>query len=149
MTVQFGGADQLAAFSRRAAQFASSQALVDEAEDVLTDEVPTIERAASRRAISTLPRSGGLSTIVAALRLQPKITRGKDLVRIRIRVLPKKNLLDPTSVNRGRLWHPTYGQKPNVVQYIPAGWFTLTVLEHRKEFYDKMQTRLSRVYKKL
>lgn len=149
MPVQFGGADQLAAFSRRAAQFASSDALVEAAQEVLTDEVPVIERAASRRAISTLPRSGGLSTIVAALRLGQKITRGRALVRVRMRVLPKKNLLDPTSVNRGRLWHPTYGKKPNVVQYIPAGWFTLTVLEHRKEFYDNMQTRLARVYKKL
>jgi hypothetical protein len=149
VTVQFGGADQLAAFSRRAAQFASAEVLVDAAEEVLTDEVPVIERAASRRAISTLPRSGGLSTIVAALRLGPKITRRRDEVRVRMRVLPKKNLLDPNSVNRGRLWHPTYGREPNVVQYIPAGWFTLTVLEHRKEFYDKMQTRLARAYRKL
>lgn len=149
MAVQFGGADQLAALSRRAAQFAASNALVEAARDGIEESVPTIEKAAAARALTIIPSGNGLAAIVASLRLGTKVTSRRREVSVRVRVTPRTGLADPSSVNRGRLYHPTYGHRPSVIQRIPPGWFTLTVLDKRKDMYRKIETRLARAYKKL
>lgn len=42
---------------------------------------------------------------------------------IGVRVMGKKGKTDLESINRGRVYHPTFGHKPKVVQHVTPGFF--------------------------
>jgi hypothetical protein len=83
--------------------------------------IPLVREAARR----DLPKKGGLNERIAAKPYRVQARTGVNTAGVRI----VGSKVDPRINDQGRIAHPVFGHKPNVVQYDPAakGYFDQTL----------------------
>lgn len=120
------GPAEMAALGRRfeAAAHGGVRKAMDERLRFAMDRLrPIVVRSAGAK----LPKTGGLAAIVA--HSDYVVTSVGDGVQ-----LTATGRVDLSAINAGRLSHPVFGNKPNVTQDVPPGFFDDPARESEPEF---------------
>lgn len=115
------GANELEALGRRLKEAGDKGLRRELLAGIRKTNKPTIS-AIRANARAELPHGGGLAEIVGSSRIGTRTKLSGKNVGVQIKGVGTVGL---TSLNRGRLRHPVYGNRGTwVTQQIPAGWFT-------------------------
>lgn len=88
----------------------------------MKDAVKPVRPKARAEAINRLPEKGGLNKDVAKSRITPQVKTARNSYGVRLVV--GKNGSGARSANRGKILHPTFGDREKwVEQDVPPGWF--------------------------
>jgi hypothetical protein len=118
-------------FKRAAARLrVAEKDLPREVRSAVDKGVRPLPIAVKRSAIMNLPRRGGLNVLVAQARITIK------------RV---------SETNAGRVWHPTFGHRPRILQRIPRAkdWFFKPVRRVKPDVKDEIEDALRRVARRI
>jgi hypothetical protein len=139
-----GGADgvvsgtrELDAFARKlkaAGEGGLKRELTRRQEEAMARLRPVIKN----RALSSLPRSGGLAALVAGSELA--VTTVGDGTQ-----LTMSGSINLAAINAGRLSHPVFGKGPNVTQSVKPGFFDTPAREHERDFAHELDEALEDV----
>jgi hypothetical protein len=94
-------------------------------ERAIKDAVQPLPDASRRRALTRLPRRGGLAARVASadLTVVPYV-HGDRVGAVIMSRAGVSRLKDLNAINRGRVMHPSFGHRPWILQMVQPGWFT-------------------------
>jgi hypothetical protein len=102
----------------------------------LREPVPAVRRAIKRRALATMPRSGGLNRRIAAVKITARISftgRGAGVL-LRGSQDSARGKADLRRLDdAGRIRHPSWGRRGKGqwhTQIVPARWFTGEAAEY-------------------
>lgn len=126
--------NSLDALIRDLKKFDDSREVVRQLRKEIRKPVPVVRKAIRRRALTTLPKGGGLNKWVAATRItaQVKLSGRSAGVRLRGGRNSTGSRSDIRAIDRGRVRAPTYGRRnPNSwhTVKVPAGFFTRPTTE--------------------
>jgi len=101
--------------------------------------------AVKRSAIMNLPRRGGLNVLVAQARITIKRV---SATAVEVRA---KGIEQLAETNAGRVWHPTFGHRPRILQRIPRAkdWFFKPVRRVKPDVKDEIEDALRRVARRI
>jgi hypothetical protein len=118
------GANDFLALSKRL-KAAGEKGLRNELNKVMRDAAKPLIPKVREAARTSLPKHGGLNERIAKKPLRAQTRTGARTAGVRI----VGSKVDPRINNEGRVYHPVFGNKPGVVQQVPAakGYFDETL----------------------
>lgn len=98
--------------------------------------VPAVRKSIKARALSSMPKGGGLNKWVAATRItaQVKVSSRAITVKLKGGRNSRGGRSDIKAIDRGRLRAPTWGHKPWHTQAVPSGFFSEPAEDSRAEW---------------
>jgi hypothetical protein len=110
-------------FAKELRAFPERGVVTKELRKELRKPLPAVRRAIKRRALDTLPKSGGLNAWAASTRITAKITINGKTVRVTLRGARNSvgGQSDLRALDRGRVRHPSWGRRGK------GQWYTQTV----------------------
>ena len=141
------GAEQLGKLSRRLKE-AGDKELKRELFKALNRATKKPKAEARARALTTLPRHGGLAKRVAASRFttRNRTTRTGDAVL----QLVAKGTVNVHSIDRGRVRHPVFGNRDRwVAQPVKPGWFSIPMKANERGTQREIAAALIELQRKL
>lgn len=109
---------------------------------------PLLEANARTAALNRLPRTGGLNRLTAATPMRTQGFRRRGVSGVRI-VAQGGPIRHPAAIDRGRVYHPTYGRPPWRVQHVRPGWFTDPMKAGSGLLHQRMEAELERELRKV
>lgn len=121
-------------FARELRAFPERKELVKQLRTELRKPVPAVRRKIKRRALDTLPRTGGLNRWAASTRITAKVEIGARRVRVTLRGTrgSQRGQSDLRALDRGRIRHPSWGRRGAGqwhTQTVTPGFFTAPAVE--------------------
>lgn len=122
------------AFARELRAFNGRQEIIKQLRQEFRKPLPEVRKRIKSRAISTLPKRGGLNRWAASTRVTAKITVTGRAVKVKVRGGRKSiaGEADISALDRGRVRHPSWGRRFRGqwhVQRVSEGFFTVPVVE--------------------
>jgi hypothetical protein len=140
------GANELEAIGRRFKAAGAKGLRKELLAGIRKTNKPTIS-AIRANALATLPRRGGLAAEVAGSRIGTRSRLSGNRVGVEIRGVGRIGL---TTLNRGRLRHPVYGNRGTwVQQQVPAGWFTDPIEKDMPRIREGIEDAMKTVARKI
>lgn len=122
------------AFVRELRGFSQRAEIVKQLRTDMRTPLPEVRKKVKERALTTLPKRGGLSKWASRVRITAKITVTGRAVKVRVRAA--RNSLngesDINALDRGRVRHPSWGRRGRGqwhLQRVTEGFFTVPVTE--------------------
>lgn len=121
-------------FARELRAFPERKELTKQLRTEMRKPVPAVRRKIKARALSTLPKTGGLNRWAAGTRITAKIEVGGRRVRVTLRGSRNSQggQSDLRALDRGRIRHPSWGRRGQgqwYTQVVRAGFFTEPAVE--------------------
>lgn len=122
------------AFVRELRGFSQRAEIVKQLRTDMRAPLPEVRKKVKARALSTLPKRGGLNKWASRTRITAKITVTGRAVRVRVRGARKSlgGESDISALDRGRVRHPSWGRRYRGqwhVQRVTEGFFSVPVSE--------------------
>ncbi len=122
------------AFVRELRGFSQRAEIVKQLRTDMRAPLPEVRKKVKARALSTLPKRGGLNKWASQTRITAKITVTGRAVRVRVRGARKSlgGESDISALDRGRVRHPSWGRRYRGqwhVQRVTEGFFSVPVSE--------------------
>lgn len=122
------------AFVRELRGFSQRAEIVKQLRTDMRAPLPEVRKKVKARALSTLPKRGGLNKWASRTRITAKITVTGRAVRVRVRGARKSlgGESDISALDRGRIRHPSWGRRYRGqwhVQRVTEGFFSVPVSE--------------------
>lgn len=122
------------AFVRELRGFSGRKEILKQLRTEMRAPLPTVRKKIKTRALTTLPKRGGLNRWAASTRITAKITVNGRAVRVTVR--GGRNSVggesDIRALDRGRVRHPSWGRRGRGQwhnQRVTEGFFTVPIVE--------------------
>ncbi len=121
-------------FARELKAFPERKELVKQLRAEMRKPVPAVRKKIKARALSTLPKRGGLNRWAASTRITAKVEIGGSRVRVTLKGNRNSQggVSDLRALDRGRVRHPSWGRRYRGqwhTQRVTEGFFTAPATE--------------------
>ena len=122
------------AFVRELKAFNGRKEILKQLRTEMRKPLPEVRRKIKARALTTLPRSGGLNRWAASTRITAKIAVTGRAVKVTVKGGRNSSggASDIKALDRGRVRHPSWGRRGRGqwhIQRVSEGFFTVPVVE--------------------
>ena len=145
MDPRISGANELQALSAKLKRLARGDLRREMLASIRKAAAPLAE-AAQKSAAENLPKSGGLAADVASSRVVVRTRATGSSARVRLQETSRHNT---RSMDKGRIYHPTFGHDPKVVQRITPGFFSKPMEEGSPHVREAIVRVLDDINRKL